>query len=97
MNISNVAHAGLALLCQIVVALIAFAIGADIRYAAVMGGLLAVGFYWGREVAQSERKLGGKPWYVGFNMALWSEDALCDFLFPVVACTLAACGVFLLA
>ena len=52
-----------------------------------MGGLLAVGFYWGREVAQAERKAGTPPWWSGFDVRKWSLDAKLDLLFPVIACT----------
>lgn len=58
MNESNFAHAGLALLAQMMTALMATALGADLLSAVVMGGLFAVGFYFGREVAQAERKAG---------------------------------------
>lgn len=87
MNLSNIAHAGLALACQIMTALIATAFGADLFEACVMGGLLAVGFYWGREVAQAERKAGTPPWWSGFVMTEWSTDALLDLLFPIIACS----------
>ena len=50
---------------------------------AVISGLFPVGFYFGREVAQHERKMGGKPWYVGFKIWEWSTDAKLDFAFPV--------------
>ena len=53
MNESNFAHAGLALLAQMMTALMATALGADLLSAVVMGGLFAVGFYFGREVADS--------------------------------------------
>ena len=53
MNESNFAHAGLALLAQMMTALMATALGADLLSAVVMGGLFAVGFYFGREVAQA--------------------------------------------
>ena len=87
MNASNFAHAGLALTCQILTALIAMAFGADLFEACVMGRLLAVGFYWGREVDQNERKRGTPPWWSGFVMTKWSTDSLLDLLFPIVACS----------
>lgn len=93
--LSHLAHAGLALACQIVTALIAAALGAELFTAAVMGGLLAVGFYWGREVAQAERKAGTPPWWSGFNPKNWSADNWGDFLAPLVACSAAALAVFL--
>lgn len=87
MNSSNFAHAGLALACQFLTALIAWAVGAEFFEACVMGGMLAVGFYLGREVTQAERKAGGDPWYIGFEMRLWSTDAIYDLLFPTIACS----------
>lgn len=87
MNASNFAHAGLAFACQILTALIALAFGADLFEACVMGGLLAVGFYWGREVDQAEKKAGTPPWWSGFVMTKWSTDAVLDLLFPIIACS----------
>lgn len=86
MNESNFAHAGLALLAQMMTALMATALGADLLSAVVMGGLFAVGFYLGREVAQAERKAGTPPWWSGFDARKWSLDAKLDLLFPVIAC-----------
>ena len=57
MNLSNVLHAGLALLMQAIVAGAASGLGVDAVAAAAMGAFLGIGVYWGREVAQSERKL----------------------------------------
>lgn len=94
MNISNIAHAGLALLFQAIVACLAYFFGVNAFGAAVMGALFAVAFYFGREVAQAERKAGGTPWYVGFNVANWSEDAVFDLLFPLVACSISTAVVF---
>lgn len=87
MNSSNFAHAGLALACQVLTALIAWAFGAEVFEACVMGAMLAIGFYLGREVTQAERKAGGDPWYIGFEMRLWSKDAIYDLLFPTVVCS----------
>lgn len=86
MNESNFAHAGLALLAQMMTALVATALGADLLSAVVMGGLFAVGFYFGREVAQAERKAGTPPWWSGFDVRKWSLDAKLDLLFPVIVC-----------
>ena len=86
MNASNFAHACLALAFQLITALIATAFGAELFEAVVMGALLAVGFYLGREVAQAERKAGTPPWWSGFIMTKWSRDAIFDLLFPVIAC-----------
>ena len=86
MNESNFAHAGLALMAQMMTALMATALGADLLSAVVMGGLFAVGFYFGREVAQAERKAGTPPWWSGFDVRKWSLDAKLDLLFPVIVC-----------
>ena len=86
MNESNFAHAGLALLAQMMTALMATALGADLLSAVVMGGLFAVGFYFGREVAQAARKAGTPPWWSGFDGRKWSLDAKLDLLFPVIVC-----------
>lgn len=86
MNISNFAHAGLALIAQFIVAFIAvqfFALSAT--PALIMGALLGSGFYWGREVAQNERKLGTPPWYSGFLIHFWSKDSVFDLLTPLFA------------
>lgn len=88
MNASNFAHAGLALACQVLTALVAIALGADLFEACVMGGLLAVGFYWGREVDQTEKKIGTPPWWSGFVLTNWSQDAILDLVFPVVTCSI---------
>lgn len=56
-----------------------------------MGGLLAVGFYWGREVDQNERKRGTPPWWSGFVMTKWSTDSVLDLVFPIVACAAFCC------
>ena len=90
MNESNFAHAGLALLAQMMTALMATALGADLLSAVVMGGLFAVGFYFGREVAQAERKAGTPPWWSGFDVRKWSKDSILDLLCPVVFCATAA-------
>lgn len=87
MNASNFAHAALALAAQVVIGLLAFACGSSIVGASVIGGLFAVGFYFGREVAQAERKAGTPPWWSGFVMTKWSQDAIFDLLCPVVTCS----------
>lgn len=87
MNASNFAHAFLALIFQCAVGLIAFACGSSIVSASIVGGLFAVGFYFGREVAQAERKAGTPPWWAGFVMTKWSRDAIFDLLCPLVACS----------
>lgn len=87
MNASNFAHAALALAAQVVIGLLAFACGSSIVGASVIGGLFAVGFYFGREVAQAERKAGTPPWWSGFVVTKWSQDSIFDLLCPVVACS----------
>lgn len=95
MNISNFAHAGLALAFQFIVAAIAFFFGgATLVASLVMGAMLGIGFYWGREVAQSERKLGTPPWWIGFDVRLWSVDAIFDFVCPLIACVAVCLIVF---
>lgn len=94
MNWTNLAHAGLALAVQAVTALIAFAFGASFFTGLTMGALLAVGFYWGREVAQAEVKAGGDPWYIGFEIRLWTKDAIYDLVVPTVACLLVCIACF---
>lgn len=88
MNLSNFAHGGLALAAQIVTALIAVAFGAEFFDGALLGAMLAIGFYWGREVAQAERKAGGSPWWIGFDVRQWSEDSILDLAVPIGACAL---------
>ena len=88
MNITNLTHALLAISCQLVAATALWIVGTDFTTACAMGGLLAVGFYWGREVAQAEAKAGGAPWWIGFDATKWSTDAIYDLVFPLVACTL---------
>lgn len=88
MNLSNLSHAALALAAQVVIGLLAYACGSSIVSACVIGGCFAAGFYFGREVAQAERKAGTPPWWSGFIMTRWSRDAIFDLLCPVVACAL---------
>lgn len=88
MNITNLTHALLAVACQLVVATALWIVGIDFTTACAMGGLLAVGFYWGREVTQVETKAGGTPWWIGFDVTKWSTDAICDLAFPLAACAL---------
>lgn len=87
MNLTNFAHAGLALAVQAVTALIAFAFGASFLTGLTMGALLAVGFYLGREVDQTEKKIGTPPWWSGFVVTNWSQDAILDLVFPVCTCS----------
>lgn len=49
-------------------------------------GCVSVGFYWGREVAQNERKQGGSPWWIGFDIRLWALDSVLDLLSPIAFC-----------
>nr|DAO35492.1 MAG TPA: hypothetical protein [Caudoviricetes sp.] len=93
--LSHLAHAGLALAAQIVVAVAAALCGASLPAAACLGALFSVGFYWGREVAQVERHAGTPPWWSGFDPRNWQPDNWGDFLAPLVACSAAALAVFL--
>lgn len=88
MNITNIYHALLAAGFQIVVAVSLRFVGVDTTTGCIMGGLLAVGFYFGREVAQAEAKAGGTPWWNGFDFRLWSLDSIYDLALPVGACLL---------
>lgn len=97
MNLSNVLHAGLALLMQAIVAGAAIGLGEDAVAAAAMGGFLGVGFYWGREVAQAERKLGTPPWWSGLDIRKWSQDAVLDLVCPLVVCSAAVIAVWVAA
>lgn len=94
MNFTNLTHALLAVACQLVVATALWIVGIDFTTACAMGGLLAVGFYWGREVTQAEVKAGGDPWYIGFEIRLWSKDAIYDLVVPTVACLLVCIACF---
>lgn len=86
MNITNLSHAGLALILQVAVAFCAAFLGfGDVVRCFLLGALLAIGFYFGREVAQHERKAGTPPWWSGFRIHEWSRDALLDFFLPIVA------------
>ncbi|MDO5531070.1 hypothetical protein [Sutterella sp.] len=84
--LSSLSHAGLALAAQTVLGGIAYALGCPLPTAAVIGGAAATGFYYGREVAQAERKAGTPPWYSGFLPSNWSQDNALDFAFPALAC-----------
>lgn len=95
MNLTNFAHAGLALAVQAVTALIAFAFGASFFSGLTMGALLAVGFYLGREVNQAEKKAGTPPWWSGFVVTNWSQDAILDLIFPVCTCSVVCLVAFL--
>lgn len=97
MNLSNVLHAGLALLMQTIVAGSAMGLGVEAVSAAAMGAFLGIGFYWGREVAQSERKLGTPPWWRGLDIRKWSQDAILDLVCPLVVCSAAVALVWVAA
>lgn len=88
MNLSNFAHLGLALAFQLIIALFFLIFGNSLTTATVIGGMFAVGFYFGREVTQAEIKAGGSPWWVGFDIRKWSQDSIYDLVFPAVACTI---------
>jgi len=90
MNLSNFAHAVLALLAQ---AVIGFSTG---NWWA--GAAFGAAFYLGREVAQFEthrlrtwfESRETMPWYEGFKILNWSTDSKFDLLVPVVAVVLVA-------
>lgn len=88
MNFTNLTHALLAVACQLAVATVLWIVGIDFSTACAMGGLLAIGFYWGREVTQVEAKSGGTPWWIGFDIRQWSQDSIYDLALPVGACLL---------
>ena len=100
MNSSNFSHAGLALAAQQIIALMALALGASLFWGEAVGATFGIGFYFGREVAQVERKLGTPPWWSGFRFSHWSVDNRWDFLCPTAAVLLstgaAACVNFFL-
>ena len=86
MNISNFAHAGYAILMQILVWLFT----GD----ALAGGLLGIGFFLGREHSQAEYrsiekyyndKRENMPEFEGFNPRNWKLDAYLDVVFPIAA------------
>lgn len=89
MNETNLYHALLAIVFQLVVALVLLPFGVGLTEAFACGGTFAVGFYFGREVTQAEKKAGGSPWWIGFDVRKWSVDSVFDLLFPAVACTVA--------
>lgn len=98
MNVSNFYHAVLATLTQIVIcALCVLIFGIDKTLGASIGGAFSVGFYFGREVSQSEYKNGRDPWWTGFKFSLWSSDAKLDLVFPLVSCTFVSAVVYVLS
>lgn len=84
--ISSISHAGLIMLCQIFFILFCEIFLNDISLvlATIFGSLFGIGFYFGREVAQHERKVGTPPWYSGFKIWEWSLDSKLDLLFPLI-------------
>ena len=96
-KLSHLAHAALALGLQAVIGCLFWLLFSvapvlltePISISAMLGGLIAIGFYWGREVAQVERHAGTPPWWSGFDPRNWSEDNAGDFLAPLIACMLA--------
>ena len=53
----------------------------------VIGLMFALGFYFGREVAQQEAKTEGSPWR-GLEVWKWNLDAQLDMGFPIIAAVL---------
>ena len=84
MNKSNLAHALLAVGFQAYWTLIAWLTNGSLSVTAIVSGAMAIGFYYGREVAQVERKAGTPPWYSGFLPKNWSKDNFFDFVTPLV-------------
>ncbi len=86
MNISNLIHAGYALLMQLGVW---FVTGDWLA-----GALLGIGFFAGREHSQAEYRsianfYGGKranmPDYAGLMPRAWDLDSVLDLVFPAIA------------
>lgn len=100
-KLSHLAHAALALGLQAVIGCLFWLLFSvapvlltePVGISAMLGGLIAIGFYWGREVAQVERHAGVPPWWSGFNPRNWKADNWGDFLFPLVACVAAVLAV----
>lgn len=86
MNETSINHALLAFLAQQIIALMALALGASLFWGEAVGATFGIGFYFGREVAQVEKKLGTPPWWSGFRFSQWSTDNIWDFLCPAIAC-----------
>ena len=86
MNSSNFAHALLAVWMQFLIAIVVHLLGEPLFESMLVGAFLSIGFYFGREVAQHERKVGTPPWWSGFKINEWSKDAILDFVAPTIAC-----------
>ena len=80
MNITNIEHAGYALLMQLPFGLFGYW---------WVGAVAGAFFFLGREHAQAQRaySLGE---FAAFDMRKWSLDARLDLIFPVVAVSLVA-------
>lgn len=96
MNISNLAHSLLAFVFQCLVTVLLVTVGMDLLSSVFCGGAFSVGFYFGREVAQAERKLGTPPWWSGFQIHKWSTDSKYDFIFPTVSSILISVAIVLI-
>lgn len=96
MNLSNFAHAGLAVGFQAICTLIAWLTGGLPIVTAIISGAMTSGFYLGREVAQAERKAGTPPWYSGFLPRNWSKDNFFDFVTPLLGNILFALAIAML-
>lgn len=89
MNKSNFAHMFLAVVTQIAIGFgVSLFVPCEMATAFAIASLFPIGFYFGREVAQAERKAGTPPWYSGFAPKNWSKDNFFDFAFPVIGCGL---------
>lgn len=62
----------------------------------LLGGLVFVAFYAGREHAQAEYRIIEKeyksrvfmPWYGGFLPKAWTKDSLLDLVLPILTLTI---------
>ena len=83
-------HIFLALAMQGLLGIVLYHCG--VRLAFLMAALLPTGYFWGRETAQMEVKLGTlppdtiSPWWKAWDMSLWNQGAVLDFVYPVVVC-----------
>ena len=84
--ISSISHAALVVILQLLFLIICGYLfpSMSIVMSCSLGSLFGVGFYFGREITQHERKVGIPPWYNGFKIWEWSLDSKLDLLFPLI-------------
>lgn len=84
--LSSISHAALVVALQLLFLMICGYLfpSMSIVMSCLLGSLFGIGFYFGREVAQHERKVGTPPWYSGFKIWEWSLDSKLDLLFPLI-------------